>query len=136
MRTFAGRIFYMGACGAGARMKLVANLALGLHRAVLAETLAFARASDISPEDALEVLKAGAAYSRVMDDKGKKMLDHDFTVEARLSQHLKDVRLILAAANAKKAKTPLSQVHRQLLERLEAAGYGDVDNSAIVMAYE
>ena len=135
-KTFAGRAFYLGSYGAGARMKLVANLALGLHRAVLAETLAFAHACEVSPVDALEVLKAGAAYSRVMDDKGQKMLDHDFSVEAKLSQHLKDVRLILAAANAKHAKAPLSQVHRQLLEGLEAAGYGEMDNSAIIMAYE
>ena len=135
-KTFASRAFYLGSYGAGARMKLVANLALGLHRAVLAETLAFAHACEVSPSDALEVLKAGAAYSRVMDVKGQKMLNHDFSVEARLSQHLKDVRLILAAADAKHAKTPLSQVHRQLLERLEAAGYGEMDNSAIVMAYD
>jgi 3-hydroxyisobutyrate dehydrogenase-like beta-hydroxyacid dehydrogenase len=134
--TFASRAFYLGSFGAGARMKLVANLALGLHRAVLAETLSFAGACGVSPTDALEVLKAGAAYSRVMEDKGEKMLHHDFSVEARLSQHLKDVRLILAAARAKNAKTPLSQVHRQLLERLEAAGYGNLDNSAIIMAYE
>ena len=64
------------------------------------------------------------------------MLSGDFTPEARLSQHLKDVRLILAAASAKNAKAPLSQVHRQLLEPLEAAGYGELDNSAIIMAYE
>lgn len=135
-RTFTSRAFYLGSYGAGARMKLVANLALGLNRAVLAETLAFAQACEVSPSDALEVLKAGAAYSRVMDDKGEKMLQHDFAVEARLSQHLKDVRLILAAAQAKGAKAPLSQVHRQLLERLEEEGYGDADNSAIIMAYE
>jgi 3-hydroxyisobutyrate dehydrogenase-like beta-hydroxyacid dehydrogenase len=135
-RTFATKAFYLGSYGAGARMKLVANLALGLHRAVLAEALCFARACDVSPTDALEVLKAGAAYSRVMDDKGEKMLHHDFSVEAKLSQHLKDVRLILAAAAVKHAKTPLSEVHRRLLEGLEAAGYGEVDNSAIVMAYE
>jgi len=135
-RTFASRAFYLGSYGAGARMKLVANLALGLNRAVLAETLAFAQACGVSPADALEVLKAGAAYSRVMDDKGQKMLEHDFSVEAKLSQHLKDVRLILAAAKARNAKTPLSEVHRQLLERLEAAGYGELDNSAIIMAYE
>ena len=135
-RTFASRAFYLGSYGAGARMKLVANLALGLHRAVLAETLAFAQACDVSPVDALEVLKAGAAYSRVMDDKGEKMLHHDFAVEAKLSQHLKDVRLILAAAAARDAKVPLSQVHRQLLERLEAEGYGESDNSAIIMAYQ
>ena len=135
-RTFASRAFYLGTYGAGARMKLVVNLALGLHRAVLAETLSFARACEVSPTDALEVLKAGAAYSRVMDDKGEKMLHHDFSVEARLSQHLKDVRLILASASARHAKTPLSQVHRELLETLEKAGYGDADNSAIIMAYE
>jgi 3-hydroxyisobutyrate dehydrogenase-like beta-hydroxyacid dehydrogenase len=134
--TFAAHIFYMGGYGAGARMKLVANLALGLHRAVLAETLSFARASGISPMDALPVLKAGAAYSRVMDDKGEKMLKHDFSVEAKLSQHLKDVRLILASAKANGAKAPLSEVHRQLLEKLEAAGFGEADNSAIVMAYD
>jgi 3-hydroxyisobutyrate dehydrogenase-like beta-hydroxyacid dehydrogenase len=135
-RTFASRAFYLGSSGAGARMKLVANLALGLHRAVLAEALSFAGACGVSPTDALEVLKAGAAYSRVMDDKGEKMLHHDFTVEAKLSQHLKDVRLILAAARRKNAKAPLSEVHRRLLESLAAAGYGEVDNSAIIMAYE
>jgi 3-hydroxyisobutyrate dehydrogenase-like beta-hydroxyacid dehydrogenase len=135
-QCFASRSFYLGSYGAGARMKLVVNLALGLHRAVLAEALSFAQACEVSPTDALEVLSAGAAYSRVMDDKGEKMLHHDFSVEARLSQHLKDVRLILDAARAKHAKTPLSQVHRQLLESLEAAGYGDADNSAIIMAYE
>jgi 3-hydroxyisobutyrate dehydrogenase-like beta-hydroxyacid dehydrogenase len=64
------------------------------------------------------------------------MLQHDFSVEAKLSQHLKDVRLILASAAAKGAKTPLSQVHRQLLEQLEREGYGEADNSAIVMAYD
>jgi 3-hydroxyisobutyrate dehydrogenase-like beta-hydroxyacid dehydrogenase len=135
-KTFASTTFYLGGYGAGARMKLVANLALGLHRAVLAETLSFAQASGISPIDALAVLKAGAAYSRVMDDKGAKMLNHDFSVEAKLSQHLKDVRLILDAAAAKRAKVPLSLVHCQLLESLEKAGYGESDNSAIVMAYE
>ena len=71
-----------------------------------------------------------------MDDKGEKVLHHDFAVEARLSQHLKDVRLILAAARTNHAKTPLSGVHRRLLEELEAAGYGEVDNSAIIMAYQ
>jgi 3-hydroxyisobutyrate dehydrogenase-like beta-hydroxyacid dehydrogenase len=135
-RAFATRAFYMGGHGAGARMKLVANLALGLNRAVLAEALSFAQHYGIQPTDALEVLRAGAAYSRVMDDKGQKMLHHDFSVEAKLSQHLKDVRLILAAASAKGAKTPLSEVHRRLLESLEKAGYGESDNSAIIMAYE
>ena len=130
-KTFASRAFYLGPYGAGARMKLVVNLALGLHRAVLAETLAFAHASRGLARGRARSAEGRRGLFAGDGRKGQKMLDHDFTVEAKLSQHLKDVRLILAAAGAKHAKTPLSQVHRQLLESLEAAGYGEVDNSAI-----
>ena len=42
-------------------------------------------------------LSPSAAYSRIMDTKGEKMISGDFTPVARLSQHLKDVRLMLAA---------------------------------------
>lgn len=31
-----------------------------------------------------------------MDTKGRKMVEGDFRTQARLSQHLKDVRLILS----------------------------------------
>jgi len=134
-RALAARAFHLGPCGSGARMKLVANLALGLNRAALAEALVFARACGLAGDAALEVLKAGPAYSRVMDAKGEKMLAEDFSAEARLSQHLKDVRLILAAAAARGAATPLSDVHRKLLENAEAAGYGEADNSAVIKAW-
>jgi len=77
---------------------------------------------------ALEVLRGSMAYSRAMDVKGRKMIENDFTVQARLSQHLKDVRLILASG----VSLPLSETHRKLLEHAEAMGLGDLDNSAII----
>ena len=130
------KAYHVGPAGSGARMKLVLNLVLGLNRAVLAEGLEFARACNIDPGLALEILQAGPAYSRVMDTKGHRMLKEDFEPEARLSQHLKDVRLILAAGEATSAKLPLSAVHRVLLEAAEAAGFGAADNSAIIKAFE
>ena len=135
LRDFARECFHLGPWGSGARMKLVVNLVLGLNRAVLAEGLAFARRCGIDPESALEVLKSGAAYSRVMDTKGRKMIAEDFTPEARLGQHLKDVRLILAAGERAGAVLPLSELHARLLEGLRAAGLGDLDNSAIIQAF-
>ncbi|MEK7408035.1 MAG: NAD(P)-dependent oxidoreductase [Acidobacteriota bacterium] len=133
---FARRAFHAGPCGHGARMKLALNLVLGLNRAVLAEGLAFAKACGLKPELALEIMKAGPAYSRVMDTKGAKMLSGEFSAEARLSQHLKDVRLILAAGERCGARLPLSALHRRLLERVEEAGFGGADNSAIIKAFE
>jgi 3-hydroxyisobutyrate dehydrogenase-like beta-hydroxyacid dehydrogenase len=129
---FARRTFHLGVWGSGARMKLALNLVLGLNRAVLAEGLAFAEAMDFPPELALEIFQAGPAYSRAMDLKGNKMTTRDFTPEARLSQHLKDVRLILAAGERCHARLPLSTQHKQLLEEAESAGFGDADNSAVI----
>ena len=117
-------------------MKLVVNLVLGLNRAVLAEGLSFAQATGVAPAKALEVLKASPAYSTVMDTKGEKMLTGDFTPQARLRQHLKDVNLILESAAASAANTPLSEWHAETLQALVDQGHGDDDNSSIIRAFE
>jgi 3-hydroxyisobutyrate dehydrogenase-like beta-hydroxyacid dehydrogenase len=127
---------YAGPCGSGSRMKLVSNLVLGLNRAALAEGLVFAQALGVDLEAALQVLMGSMAYSRIMDTKGRKMIDSDFRTQARLSQHLKDIRLILQAAAAAGQELPLTETHRRLLEVAEAAGFGDDDNSAIIRAFD
>lgn len=68
-----------------------------------------------------------------MDTKGGKMIFGDFTPVARLSQHLKDVRLMLAATPL---ALPLSETHRGLLAKAVALGYGDLDNSAVIKAIQ
>jgi 3-hydroxyisobutyrate dehydrogenase-like beta-hydroxyacid dehydrogenase len=133
---FARRRFHVGPWGSGARMKLVVNLVLGLNRAGLAEGLAFARRLGFDPRTALEVLASGPAYGRVMDAKCRKMIDEDFAPEARLSQHLKDVRLIPEAGERAGAALPFSRLHETLLARLEGLGLGGCDNSAVIRAFD
>jgi 3-hydroxyisobutyrate dehydrogenase-like beta-hydroxyacid dehydrogenase len=132
---FAHRTFHLGGWGSGARMKLAMNLVLGLNRAALAEGLTFAEALGLDPHTALEVFQAGPAWSRAMDVKGEKMLRRDYVPEARLSQHLKDVRLILTAGEQAGARLPFSTLHRETLERAEAMGFGDADNCAVIEAF-
>jgi 3-hydroxyisobutyrate dehydrogenase-like beta-hydroxyacid dehydrogenase len=136
LKSFAREVFHVGGWGSGARMKLAMNLVLGLNRAALAEGLAFARATGLELEMALRVFQAGPAWSRAMDVKGQRMIERNFTPAARLSQHRKDVDLILAAAEQAGAQTPLSRVHRDLLVKVERAGFGAEDNSAILRAFE
>jgi 3-hydroxyisobutyrate dehydrogenase-like beta-hydroxyacid dehydrogenase len=130
--AISSRVFHTGAPGTGTRMKLALNIAIGLHRAVLAEALGFAESNGIEPARALEILKAGPAYSRAMDVKGAKMLSGDFTPEARLAQHLKDVRLILETGRGTGARLPLSALHEQLLAEAVERGLGASDNSAVI----
>jgi 3-hydroxyisobutyrate dehydrogenase-like beta-hydroxyacid dehydrogenase len=128
----AEKTFYLGSWGNAAKMKLVTNLVLGLNRAVLAEGLVFAKAAGLTMEEAFEVLVNSPAYSRTMDAKGPKMVRGEFTPQARLSQHIKDVRLMLEEAARGGTTLPISTVHLELLEQAEAAGLGELDNSAII----
>ena len=91
-------------------MKLVNNLVLGLNRVALAEGLVFAKAIGLDPAKTLDVLKEGNSYSGVMDTKGRKMIDGDFSLQAKLSQHAKDVRIILEEAARGGISLPLSRI--------------------------
>lgn len=132
----AAKTFFVGPWGNAVRMKLVTNLVLGLNRAVLAEGLVFAKAIGLSPEATLDVLMNSPAYSRTMDVKGPKMVAGDFSPQAKLSQHIKDVELMLEEAARGGTTLPLSQVHFSLLERAEADGLGELDNSAVIHAIQ
>jgi 3-hydroxyisobutyrate dehydrogenase-like beta-hydroxyacid dehydrogenase len=132
--SFAWQVRHVGPSGHGAMMKLVTNLVLGLNRAALAEGLAFAESVGLDAATTLSVLRDSMAYSRIMDTKGPKMVARDFTPEARLSQHLKDVRLIREAAERAGQSLPLSTEHQRLLELAESLGLGQLDNSAIRQA--
>jgi len=127
-------IYFVGQSGHAARMKLVTNLVLGLNRAALAEGLVLAKLLGLDERAALDVLKGSPAYSQQMDAKGLKMIDRDYAVQAKLSQHLKDVRLMLQSAAARGVTLKLTDAHRQLLEQAEQLGFGDADNSAIIEA--
>lgn len=128
-------VFYVGPPGSGTRMKLVTNLVLGLNRAALAEGLSFAASQGLDMDLTLNMLKQSMSYSRIMDTKGEKMIRRDFTPQAKLSQHLKDVRLILQSSQEHGVDLPLSQTHRLILERAVQMGLGELDNSAIINTY-
>lgn len=135
LAAIASKHFHLGPVGAASRFKLVHNLVLGLHRAVLAEGLVFAESLGFDQGVTLEILKQTPAQSGVMETKGRRMVERDYEPQARLSQHLKDVQLILAEAECAGTNTHLSQVHKVLLEQAEALGFGDADNSAVIEAF-
>jgi 3-hydroxyisobutyrate dehydrogenase len=70
-----------------------------------------------------------------METKGELMVSGDFSPQARLAQHLKDVRLILTESERANCQTPLSQLHQALLETAVELGFGDSDNSAIIEVF-
>jgi 3-hydroxyisobutyrate dehydrogenase-like beta-hydroxyacid dehydrogenase len=126
------RRFHIGKAGDGGRAKLAVNLILGLNRMALAEGLAFAERMGLDSKKFLDVAKGSASQSQVMETKGPKMVARDFSPQGYVSQHLKDVHLILDLAKARGQELPALQVHRDVLEACVRAGEAEKDNSIVV----
>ena len=124
--------YYLGTPGAGSRAKLASNLILGLNRLVLAEGLVFAERLGLDPETFMAMARTTPAYSAAMDVKGKKMLQGDFTPQSRITQHHKDLRIMLECAGRLGQELPLARLHKKILEQCIAAGEGDLDTSAVI----
>ena len=128
--------FHLGPVGAASKFKLVHNLMLGLNRAGLAEGLALAETLGFNPSEALVILNKTPAASLAMEAKGDKMAMGKYTPpQAKLAQHLKDVRIIRQLADKVGAHTPLTNAHLSLLEKAESLGFGESDNAAIIEAF-
>jgi 2-hydroxy-3-oxopropionate reductase len=132
LRALFATYFHVGKIGDGGRAKLAVNLILGLNRLAVAEGLVFAERLGLDPEAFLKVARSSAAYSQVMDIKGSKMIRGEFTAEGRITQHLKDVHLMLEQAERVKQQLPLLEIHADVLEACVRQGEGDLDNSAVI----
>ena len=126
------RRYFVGAAGNGAKTKLAVNLILGLNRAALAEGLVFAERLGLDPRAFLEVARGSAAYSQIMDIKGGKMLNDDFAAHGKITQHLKDVHLMLDYAQRTQQALPLMSVVKDLLDGCVNHGEGEWDNAAVI----
>lgn len=126
------RRHHLGAAGNGGRAKLAINLILGINRAALAEGLVFAERMGLPLDAFLDVARDSAAYSQIMDIKGKKMIAGDFTPHGRIAQTLKDFSLMLELAQRLRQQLPLAATYADIVEGCMRAGEAGLDNAAVI----
>ena len=124
--------FHIGKVGDGGRAKLAINLILGLNRLALAEGLVFASRLGLDGAVFLQVARASAAASQVMDTKGSKMVAGDFAPEGRIRQTLKDAQVMMDQAHKIGQELPLLKVHAAVLEACVRHGESEQDNSIVI----
>lgn len=121
-----------GAVGSGTRTKLAINHVLGLNRVALAEGLVFAERLGLDKATFLDVARKSAAYSQIMDVKGPKMVQGDYTPVSKVSQHLKDVRIMVEEARRRGQALPFASLLVDVLEACERNGDGERDNAIAI----
>jgi L-threonate 2-dehydrogenase len=124
----------IGKVGDASRAKLAINLILQNNRAALAEGIVLAERMGLDGPTFLATARQSAAYSRVMDTKGEKMLSRDFRPQSHLSQTLRDAELILKEAARQGLRLPVTTAQADLLREAIAILGPDSDSAAIIEA--
>jgi len=124
----------VGKIGDASRTKLAINLILQNNRAALAEGIVLAERLGLDGQTFLANARESAAYSRVMDTKGEKMLRRDFRPQSHISQTLKDAELILHEARQHGLALPMTEAQADLLRTAIALEGSESDSAAIIEA--
>lgn len=124
-------IVHVGPSGSGQTVKAANQLIVAVNIQALSEAIVFLEAYGVDTDAALKVLGGGLAGSKVLDQKGQKMLDRNFDPGFRLALHNKDLGIVTSAAREAGVVVPLGAAVAQLVSALVARGDGGLDHSGL-----
>lgn len=136
LKLFSASVIHMGDLGCGYAAKLANNMIVGTEVALIAEAFSFAERAGLDPQRLFEAIRGGAAGSAVLEIKGRKMIQREYTASSRLSIHLKDQHNALRLGRDIGAYTPLCALATELMDRMERDGRGGEDVAAIRDLFE
>jgi len=133
--AIGARTMWVGAAGAGSRLKLVANAWVLALTNGTAESVGLARALGVDPALFLEAITGGALDVPYAHLKGGAMIDGEYPLAFATRHAAKDARLVLDAAGdaVDLAGTRAALAH---LEAAISAGHGDEDMAALIHGLE
>jgi 3-hydroxyisobutyrate dehydrogenase-like beta-hydroxyacid dehydrogenase len=115
-------------------IKLFGNFLITCVLEGLGEVFAVARKADIPPGTVFEVLSGTLFGAPVYNNYGPRMIEEKFSPAGfKMPLGLKDVRLMLQAAEGLSAPMPFASVVRDRFLSGIASGYGELDWSAIAL---
>ncbi|WP_309132140.1 2-hydroxy-3-oxopropionate reductase [Brevibacterium sp.] len=129
-------IVLVGPSGSGQTVKAANQLIVAGNIGLLAEAVVFLEAYGVETTSALQVLGGGLAGSKVLEQKGQKMLEREFDPGFRLALHHKDMGIVTSAAREAGVAIPLGSTVAQLVASTVQQGNGGLDHSGLFTVVE
>jgi 3-hydroxyisobutyrate dehydrogenase-like beta-hydroxyacid dehydrogenase len=126
-----GSVVRVGALGAGAAMKLVANLVLGVAITAVGEALSLAKARGLDRSQVLTMLE-GSPLGPMVRAKRANIESGHYPPAFKLRHAAKDLRLVVEAAAAANRDVKVSAAAQAWLDAAVKSGAADLDFSAAV----
>ncbi|KAK4436891.1 L-threonate dehydrogenase [Sesamum alatum] len=125
-----------GGCGAGSGVKMINQLLAGVHIASAAEGLAFGARLGLNTRLLFDVITNSAGTSWMFENRGPHMVESDYTPLSALDIFVKDLGIVSRECTSHKVPLHVSNIAHQLFLSGSAAGWGRIDDSAVVKVYE
>jgi 3-hydroxyisobutyrate dehydrogenase len=133
LEAIGRRTLWLGAAGAGSRLKLVINNWLVCLVEVAAETLALADGLDLDEQLFVDAIAGGPLAAPYAIAKSNAMIKGDHAPGFPLRHALKDVGLTLSAARAADVEMTLTAALAPRWRRVADDGHADQDVSVVIV---
>lgn len=122
---------YVGEMGQASKVKALVNMVMNMNTAALAEGLGLGAALGLDLAILKEVFSQTGANSRVLETDGDDMISREHDCYFSATHAAKDSGIANALAREVGVDVPISQATEKQYRRLVAAGFGELDKSAI-----
>jgi 2-hydroxy-3-oxopropionate reductase len=136
LQVLGKNVVLCGGHGAGQTTKLCNQVLVALQLEAVGEALVLGAKAGVDPAKIVAVLSSGLARCGVLENRGHRIVDRDFEPGFRVRLHYKDLRNAMAAAQAYGVPLPMTALVTEMFKRLNLAGKGELDHSAIVTFLE
>ena len=129
--------YYVGAFGAGSKVKFVANLLVAIHNVAAAEAMVLAMKAGLDPATVANLVGDGSGSSRMFQVRAPMMAKGRYSPALmKLDVWQKDMRIIADFAREHDCPTPLFATTAPIYAAALARGRGDDDTGAVCAVLE
>jgi 3-hydroxyisobutyrate dehydrogenase len=136
LQAMGRTITHVGETGAGQTVKLVNQILVVVTMLGVGEALLFAQAGGLDLNKTLDAVKAGAAGSWMLSNRGPQVIERDWRPGFTIDLQQKDLRLVLEAADQMGVPMLGTGTVFQLYRTLQQQGLGGDGNHALAKALE
>jgi 3-hydroxyisobutyrate dehydrogenase-like beta-hydroxyacid dehydrogenase len=129
-----GRVFHLGALGAGMTMKALNQMVFAGTFTALCEMAAVATRAGVDLKTAFEVLGTGVCDSWVLRSRAPAFVDGSYSTGARTAVLRKDLAIAQALARSVSQPIPVTATATQMFELAAGMGYDDTDDAHLLRA--
>ena len=133
LAQFSRSVRYVGAFGAGSKVKYIANLLVAIHTLAAAEALVLGEKAGLEPAELLDLLANSAAASRMLEIRGPTMAANAYaTPMMKVDVFQKDIEIISNFAREAGCPIPLFSASLPFFSAACAQDMSGYDTAAVI----